>query len=50
MRSGTLSIVIPAYNESGLIAPVIQALHEALDPARINFNIVLVNDGSTDDT
>ena len=45
-----LSIIIPAYNEEDAIEYVLPALHEALDPADIPFEVVFVDDGSLDST
>jgi hypothetical protein len=44
--SGRLLAVVPAYNEAGAIAKVVDALHERA-PA---FDVIVVDDGSTDDT
>lgn len=44
------SVVIPAYNEEKNIIPTIQALAEALRAEGIPFEIVVVNDNSTDGT
>ena len=44
------SIVIPARNESKNLKVVVPALLTALDSAGINHEILVVNDGSTDDT
>lgn len=41
-----ISVVIPAYNEAGTVATVIERVHEALPAAEI----VAVNDGSADAT
>ena len=44
------TVIIPAYNESGGISPVIDALREHLSRKHPDAQIVVVNDGSTDDT
>jgi len=51
-KGGTpfVSIVIPAYNEQGAVAATIASVHEVLDAADISHEIIVVNDGSTDDT
>ena len=51
-KGGTpsVSIVIPAYNEQGAVAATIASVHEVLDAAGISHEIIVVNDGSTDDT
>ena len=59
MRSGAmkgrpssiqLSVVIPAYNEEAVIAATVRALVEALRPTGWSIEIVVADDGSTDQT
>jgi dolichol-phosphate mannosyltransferase len=45
-----LSIVIPAYNEEGSIAATIERLAGTVRRERIPYEIVVVDDGSTDST
>lgn len=45
-----LSLVIPAHNEEGCLEPTVNAICECLDAHRINYEIVVVNDGSRDRT
>ena len=45
-----LSIVIPVKNEAGNIAPLVGEVGAALDGAGLDYEIVYVNDGSTDAT
>jgi len=45
-----LSIVIPAYNEEGSIAATVNALTERLDAEPIPYEVVVVDDNSTDRT
>jgi dolichyl-phosphate beta-glucosyltransferase len=45
-----LSVVIPAYNEAERIAPTIRQFHDWLSARNIAFEILVVDDGSTDDT
>ena len=45
-----LSIIIPAYNEEHSIDCVISALHQVLDAENIHFEMVFIDDGSTDAT
>jgi dolichol-phosphate mannosyltransferase len=45
-----LSIVIPVKNEAGNITPLVSEICAALDPTGTNYEIVYVNDGSTDAT
>ncbi|MFN8592478.1 MAG: glycosyltransferase family 2 protein [Thermomicrobiales bacterium] len=45
-----LSIVIPAFNEEGNILALYQAIVAVLDPEGIDFELLFVDDGSTDGT
>ncbi len=45
-----LSIVIPAYNEAERITPTLRQFHQYLTILNIPFEILVVDDGSTDDT
>ena len=45
-----LSIVIPAYNEEDSILPLAQALHDVLVRLGRTFEVLFVDDGSTDAT
>ncbi len=45
-----LSVVIPAHNEEGCIERTLTSFHEKLIEEKIPFEIVVVNDNSSDDT
>jgi len=45
-----LSVVIPAYNEEKRLAPVLESIISFFAGKGIDFEIVVVNDGSTDNT
>lgn len=45
-----VSIVIPAYNEENAIIPTIEKVREVLGNAGIEYELVVVNDGSKDGT
>ena len=45
-----VSVVIPAYNEEGAVAATIETVRSELNGAGISHEIIVVNDGSTDDT
>lgn len=45
-----LSIVVPMYFEEGNVEPMVTALLDVLQPMQISYEIILVNDGSTDGT
>lgn len=45
-----LSIVSPVYNELESVEPLCKALHDVLPGMGVHYEIILVNDGSTDGT
>lgn len=45
-----LSIVIPAHNEEGSITDTVQAITVTLDGMHVNYELIIVNDNSTDGT
>jgi glycosyltransferase involved in cell wall biosynthesis len=45
-----LSIIVPFYNEEESIGPLYRAIVAALDPLRIDYEMVFVDDGSRDRT
>jgi dolichol-phosphate mannosyltransferase len=45
-----LSIVIPAHNEAGKIAKTVQLISQMLDKEHISYEILVVNDNSSDRT
>jgi glycosyltransferase involved in cell wall biosynthesis len=45
-----LSIIVPVYNEEESLPHLHEAIHEALDDLTIRWEIVLVDDGSTDNS
>lgn len=45
-----LTIFFPAYNDSGTIASLVIAAHRTAQSLTPNFEILIVNDGSADDT
>lgn len=45
-----VSIIIPAYNEEEAIVSVVTRIYEALKLTKESYEIIVVNDGSTDDT
>ncbi len=45
-----VTIVIPAYNEGNGIGPTLQKVREVLDSANMTWEIIVVDDGSSDDT
>jgi len=45
-----LSVVVPAYNEEKRITKTVQEYHEFLSQNKLTFEIIVVNDGSKDNT
>ncbi|MFY7917112.1 MAG: glycosyltransferase, partial [Rubrivivax sp.] len=45
-----LSIVVPAYNEEAVIERFHRRLCDALAPLQLQFEVIYVDDGSTDRT
>lgn len=45
-----LSVVIPAYNEEGAVRETVEDVRKHLNDAGVEHEIIVVNDGSTDDT
>ena len=46
--TGPLSVIVPVYNESGNLSPLHDALVSALDAAQVEFEVLYVDDGSSD--
>ena len=44
----TLSIVVPCYNEEGNLLPLITAIRETMAPLKLDYEIVIADDYSTD--
>ncbi|MDO4306215.1 MAG: glycosyltransferase family 2 protein [Eubacteriales bacterium] len=47
---GVLSVILPAYNEELMVGKACRVLREILNNAGISYELVLVDDGSTDNT
>ena len=45
-----LSIVVPIYNESESVEALVREIHRALDDTGLDYEIVCVDDGSSDDS
>lgn len=45
-----LSVIVPLYNEEGCVQPLYKAITDALKPCGFKYEVVLVDDGSCDDT
>ena len=49
-KFGAVSFVVPAHNEAKFIGPTIKAIKKAAKSVEVDFEIVVVNDASTDNT
>ena len=45
-----ITVIIPAYNEAGAIGPTLEKIHQVMCEANLPGEIVVVDDGSSDDT
>lgn len=45
-----LSIIVPAYNEETIISDAVQAIKNVLGNLNVRYEILLIDDGSTDGT
>ena len=45
-----ISVVMPAYNEAGMVGPQIERIRDVMDRAGYPYELIVVNDGSLDDT
>lgn len=46
----TVHIVLPAYNEAEALPPLLSAIHAAFDESDVAYSVIIVDDGSQDDT
>lgn len=49
-KAKKVCIVIPAYNEGVVIKNVVQSISQDLKNTKLNYEVIVVNDGSQDDT
>lgn len=50
MKKQSISILVPMYNEAAAIPAFFPAIREVMDKTDVDYNIVCVDDGSSDDT
>jgi len=50
MTAVDFSLVIPCHNEERNLEPLISAIHATMDPLRLDYEIVITDDCSTDDS
>jgi glycosyltransferase involved in cell wall biosynthesis len=46
----TVWVVLPAYNEQSSLPPLLSAIQSALEPANVPYGVIVVDDGSRDET
>ena len=45
-----VSVVMPAFNEAQMVGAQIERIREVMDRTNCPYELIVVNDGSTDDT
>jgi len=50
MTTPELSIVIPCHNEAENLRPLLAAIHDAVDPTGLDYEVVITDDCSSDDS
>ena len=50
MNAPEISLVIPCHNEQENLQPLLSAIHAAMDPLDLNYEIVITDDCSTDNS
>ena len=45
-----ISVIVPLYNEEESLDELLERIHESLDAAGLSFEVIFVNDGSTDNS
>jgi glycosyltransferase involved in cell wall biosynthesis len=50
MTGSRIAIVIPVYNESGFVGPALAQITAEVEPVAPDYSIILVENGSTDET
>jgi glycosyltransferase involved in cell wall biosynthesis len=46
----SLSVIIPVYNEGSKISPLLTHIKDVLNETLLDYELIIINDGSTDDT
>lgn len=49
-QTATISIIVPFYNEEGNVLPLVERVNVAMSSSGLSWELVLVDDGSTDQT
>jgi glycosyltransferase involved in cell wall biosynthesis len=50
ITAGSVTVVVPAYNEERGIGPVLSQLHHVMAASRLSYEVIVVDDGSQDRT
>ncbi len=43
-------VLLPAYNEAQALEPLLESLHEVMEESHMSYRVVVINDGSVDET
>ena len=46
----SISIIVPVYNSEGSLSALVDEVHSVLDPLGLPYEMILVNDGSRDNS
>lgn len=49
-KNSRISIVVPTYNEQGNVRPLIERIHQTLSSTGFTYELIFIDDHSTDDT
>jgi glycosyltransferase involved in cell wall biosynthesis len=50
MNAPELSLVIPCHNEEQNLRPLLSAIHAAMDPFGLDYEVVITDDSSIDNS
>jgi len=50
LSQDSISIIVPFYNEEGNVRPLVEAIESSLKDYHLSWELILVDDGSTDNT
>ena len=50
MDNKKISIIVPVFNEELVITKTYEAMKKVIDSNNINYELIFINDGSTDNT
>ena len=50
VRQAEVVFMLPAYNEAEALGPLLESIHRSMTLARLSYSVLVVDDGSADDT